>query len=405
MDKETDPVKKATPAQRAKAAVARGAAFKATHGFALVSDSAPPAAAIVAAPPAGVSGLNKFKMNTVVNQATDVELVTLDGKSIAGAYATYRAVFGTVPPPDEELTVEQLTAVKTMIDADMVPYVDFAVWGAHGGRLMRKLKLHGNTFTHDGTLQPIEVSGPPSFDHWLSSYLCLRTALVSWQVVDLGRVDAYARLIGRYVARYEGSWFQIYQADVRCRSEHMERIRRRGEEERAVTELAGHVHALTTAKPWDWVWAEAAKDLEFWRIELEEPALLMLTRARSSAPSGPFAAAGPAKRYALDDAGPAAKAQRFHNVDGNIFKANRRGKRLCEEFNRGNCPSQPNVDTCPKNSGFMHQCSRCLGLSHGLSNCPRSDHPALKAKGSGKSDKGRGKGGKSGKSGGKRWQY
>ena len=135
------------------------------------------------------------------------------------------------------MTVEQLTAVKTLVEADLVPYVDFAVWGPHGGRMMRKLKLNGNTFSSDGTLLPIEVSGPPSYDHWLASYLCLRTALISWKVIDLGRVDAYSRLIGRYVARYgQSSWFQIYQADVRCRSEHMERIRRRGEEEKAVAE-------------------------------------------------------------------------------------------------------------------------------------------------------------------------
>ena len=115
---------------------------------------------------------------------------------------------------------------------------------------MHKLKLHGNTFSSDGTLLPIEVSGPPSYDHWVASYLCLRTALISWKVIDLGRVDAYSRLIGRYVARYgQASWFQIYQADVRCRSEHMERIRRRGEEEKAVAEAAGHTHALVASRP------------------------------------------------------------------------------------------------------------------------------------------------------------
>ena len=65
--------------------------------------------------------MNKFKLNTVVNQASDVELVALDGKAITIAYASYRTVFGTVPPPDEELTVEQLTAVKTMVEADLVP--------------------------------------------------------------------------------------------------------------------------------------------------------------------------------------------------------------------------------------------------------------------------------------------
>ena len=115
---------------------------------------------------------------------------------------------------------------------------------------MCKLKLHGNTFASDGTLMPIEVSGPPSYENWLASYLCLHTALISWQVVDLGRVDGYARLIGRYVSRYgQGSWFQIYQADVRCRSEHMERIRRRGEEKKAMAQALGHTRLMDAARP------------------------------------------------------------------------------------------------------------------------------------------------------------
>ncbi len=101
------------------------------------------------------------------------------------------------------------------------------------------------TFSKDGTLIPTEVAGPPSYDQWLGSYLCLRTALISWQAIDLGKVDGYARLIARYVERYgSSSWLQIYQADVRCTSEHMERIRRRGEEEAALPRAAGHTAAV-----------------------------------------------------------------------------------------------------------------------------------------------------------------
>ena len=307
--------------------------------------------------------------------------------------------------------MEQLTAVKTQLDHDLVPYVDFTVWGPHGGRLMRKLKLHGNTFTSDGALLPIEVRGPPDFEHWLGSYLCLRTALISWKAVDLGRLDAYSRLIGRAVSRFgTGSWFQIYQAELRCRSEHMERIRRRGDKDKAVAEAAGHVHPLDRSRPWDWVWGEAIRDLEYWRIELEEPALLMLTRRGSSAPPSSSSAAAPAKRTAIEDHGPALKVPRQHSVDGNVFRANRKGKRLCDDFNRGTCQSQPYSDSCPKQQGYVHQCSRCLQPGHGLHNCPRTDHPALKeprdnmpaGRSGGKGGKG-GKGNKGGRKG--RHQY
>ena len=178
---------KAALALKAKAAIAWGAAKRASGVVPTSAGSGGPA--VVPATLTAVHGLSKFKLNTVVNQSSDVELTALDGKSISVAYANYRTAFGTVPPPDEELSVEQLTAVKTLVDNDLVPYVDFAIWGPHGGRLMRKLKLQGTTFSRDGTLLPIEVVGPPNFDTWLASYMCLRTALISWKVVDLGRLD------------------------------------------------------------------------------------------------------------------------------------------------------------------------------------------------------------------------
>ena len=384
---------KFAPAIKAKVAVAWGAAKFVVYG----GPKPGPVGSVATS-----SGLTKFKLNTVVNQSSDVELVSLDGKSLAVAYTNFKAVFGTVPPPDQELTGEQLTAVKTLLDNDLVPYVDFAVWGPHGGRMMRKLKLHGVTFSSDGSLIPMEVNGPPGYDQWLGSYLCLRTALISWQAIDLGKLDAYSSMIGRYVSRYGSSaWLQIYQADVRCRSEHMERIRRRGEEEAAISRAAGHTHSMVASRPWDWVWAEAVKDLEFWRIELEEPALLALVRGQRSSSSSSGPSFPSVKRGAAAELGPPAKVARQHSVDGNIFVANRSGKRLCEDYNRGTCPSSAtNSSVCPKSPYSVHQCSRCLDVKHTLVNCLRSDFPATKPGGKGKA-KGKGKG--SGKK--NRWQY
>ena len=152
--------------------------------------------------------------------------------------------------------------------------------------MMRKLKLQGTTFSSDGSIIPIEVSGPPDIDCWSRSYACLRTALISWKAVELGRLDMYANMIKRYVSRYGSSvWFQIYQAESRCRSEHMERVRRRGEEERARAMSAGMSHPLNPKRPWDWVWGEVLTDAHFWRIELEEPALIILSRSIGRSPS------------------------------------------------------------------------------------------------------------------------
>eukprot|EP00972_Heterocapsa_arctica_P005464 807194-Heterocapsa_arctica.AAC.1 len=155
------------------------------------------AAALVPAPiVAGPSGINRFKLSAVANQASDVELTVLEGPLLKEAYAQYKMIFGVHPSPDEELSGEQLTALKVLLDADLAPYVDFAVWGPHSYRLLRKHRLSGVTFTHDGGLVPIELSGPSTFDQWLKNFKCLRTGLISWGAVSLGRLDGYSDMIG-----------------------------------------------------------------------------------------------------------------------------------------------------------------------------------------------------------------
>ena len=352
----------------------------------------PPQAA--ASDPPISNQLTKFKLNSVVNQASEAELVVLDNSELKEAYGNYKRVFGVFPPPDEELTAEQLTAVKKLLDADLTPFVDFAVWVPHANRMMRKLKLQGSTFGADGTIQPIEVSGPPSFDFWSKSYACLRTALISWRAVELGRLDMYAGMIRRYVSRYgERAWLQIYQADVRCRGEHMERVRRRGDEERSRALAAGQSHPLDPSRPWDWVWGEVLSDSDFWRVELEEPALLILTRgSKTGLASENVAGPQAGKRYAMEThtaAPPPKRAEHraipddMRNADGS-FSHNRKGKALCVDFNQGQCSYNASSVICPKNSEQVHQCSKCLSQQHGAHACSGpSDGGGGKGKGKG----------------------
>ena len=169
---------KAAPAIKAKAAVARGAAVLISTGRRLGEPAVPtPAAPAASAPDATTSAaaLGKFKLNTIISQTSDVELRVLDGEKIKAAYAAYKGVFGGPPPPAYELTVEQLTALKGLLEADMAPYVDFAIWGPHGNRTTHRLKLAGVQFASDGSLFQTEIAGPPTHDHWVRSYACLRT--------------------------------------------------------------------------------------------------------------------------------------------------------------------------------------------------------------------------------------
>eukprot|EP00971_Amphidinium_carterae_P297670 5914243-Amphidinium_carterae.1 len=55
-------------------------------------------------------------------------------------------------------------------------------------------------FMQGGTLHPVELKGPTSYELWERSFLCLRTALIMLDIATLGRIDSYMRLIKDYDA-------------------------------------------------------------------------------------------------------------------------------------------------------------------------------------------------------------
>ena len=68
----------------------------------------------------------------------------------------------------------------------MPPYVDLAIFGPHGARLQRKMKLQGQKFTSDGKLGPIEIAGPPDLETWLLSWGVFKVAMLMLGAIDLG---------------------------------------------------------------------------------------------------------------------------------------------------------------------------------------------------------------------------
>ena len=219
-------------------------------------------------------------------------------------------------------------------------------------------------------------------------------------------LDLWVKVITSYAYRYgQEVWALIYQIDVRARLEHMERIRRLGSAARAQAVEAGGSHAFDPAVPWEWVFRQTAEDAQFWRRELEEPALLIKTRverlgsalqddaplqpnAGSSQRSGSASTAPPPKRH---KAQADRDAPRFHRVDTEgYFTHNRRGVKLCISFQKGECStSTSGSGRCPRDADLVHQCSKCLFLGHGRSQCvasqvSRDNTTPRKGKGKGK---------------------
>ena len=83
-------------------------------------------------------------------------------------YGRLEAIFGLHyrPPANADVTLDQLSAVQYLLDSKDVPYLDFALWGPHGHRIARKMKLGGQVLDSKGVFQYVEVAGPPSLEVW-----------------------------------------------------------------------------------------------------------------------------------------------------------------------------------------------------------------------------------------------
>ena len=91
----------------------------------------------------------------------------------------------------------------------------------------------------------------------------------------------YDAVIKEYQHRYGPElWALLYQADVRCRLEHMECTRIVAIADRVTAQAAGQSHAYNPDKPWEYCWRCAAEDASVWK-EAEEPAFLVLAKSRN----------------------------------------------------------------------------------------------------------------------------
>ena len=87
----------------------------------------------------------------------------------ADAYATAKKLYctrmhTTSIPMEDEPTDEQLSLLRLINSEGAPPYVDFAVWGPHGGRVKKALAHTGFAFDAWMKLVHQELRGAPSIE-------------------------------------------------------------------------------------------------------------------------------------------------------------------------------------------------------------------------------------------------
>ncbi|CAE8651021.1 unnamed protein product, partial [Polarella glacialis] len=329
--------------------------------FASSSSGAGGTPSVVGAQPAasdpGSPAGRKLRLSSVVDQTLDADVVPLGQQAIQAMFTDYETKFGAEPHPDVEPTGDQLSALSQLTKSGSVPYADFSVFGPYGQRLLRKLVFVSFSLSPAGDWQRRELPGPPDFETWWRCWRVYKVALLLLDVADPERLEAYGEHIRGLHNTYVDSWFLVYQADVRMRSEHFERLRRR---------LAAKPEwNYSGARPWNAVFAQAVRESEFWATEVKEPAIRWEARGRQqmrpaatgSVPSIVLqeqenqpgghggGGAGGNKKSGAKCKHSGEDLSSFDEQAG-VYKLNRKGLEICRLFNDGRCGSGKPQSKC-----------------------------------------------------------
>jgi len=327
------------------------------------------------------------------------EVEIMNANDVTAAYEEYNKKLGSgivgappvMPHPDEEPTIEQLTALRALVASGAPPSVDFSVWRPHANRHKKILAFHGLHIGVDGSIVLAEMKGPANIEEWLASWRIFKVACLMLKILSTAAADAYSGHISRLHTRYGSQvWLLLYQADIRFRSEHAERVRRKGE---AIKAKAGiDPCEYDPDMPWEFVYRQATEDFAYWNREFESDALLIRAHIDNtqshlgpdigsltdvSKRGGSGGGGGSSSSAAWE---PPPQAERSKGAKGKKgdkqgkngprfdsqgnFVTNRGGTPLCFAYQTGECTEVTmvnNVPRCSRDTSRAHQCARCLG--------------------------------------------
>jgi hypothetical protein len=392
---------------------------------------------IVPPPPVVLPAARKIKVNEVADITRSDEIPVLDARAIDTAWKLYATLMHSEPPAEAEPTADQLSVLHSLLHEGGSCYVDLSIWGPHGVRIQKAMKLTGLVLTANGDLIQHECKGPPDFGHWSSCFRVFMSAMIMLGACSPPHLIAYADLIAHYAKRYgQSCWGLIYQMETRFRREQLERMKRRESRNLDAAVAAGGSTGFDPARPFDYLFSIARSEREFWHLHVEEPCLLIVTRARSTGlfldgdapvcdssgahlatfgspgfafvadasggnsssrgagaassnkPQQQHAQQPPARQSKASSSGTprggagAGVGSKVHNVTNGRFTTNRYGNPICVNFQSDSCKSKGGIN-CPVDGSRRHVCNRCLSSGHGAEsgNCQLVPTP-LKSTGS-----------------------
>ena len=204
---------------------------------------------------------------------------------MSGWFATWQAFAQGPAIPEEEPSLEQLTALHArVVTLKKTPWADFGVFTPFNRRVMKANKAKAFIMQPDGTWLHKDVPGPATFEQWMFSWRVFRVAAIMLEIVAESALSRYQLHIEKLNKLYPECWGLIYLADDKFRQEYIDRIRRRieGDVTRGVTPPP----LWNKDAPWSAAFLEGASDREpFWDDQVRHPAVAWMASGRKGSPT------------------------------------------------------------------------------------------------------------------------
>ena len=108
-----------------------------------------------------------------MGQKAAEEITYLPDPEIQACHARYVAIMEEMPPPNLDVTTEQLACLDFIVNKTAKPpYADFSIFGRNGTRLLRRLTMTGLALQAGGTWKHLEIYGPPRWKRGWSPTTC-----------------------------------------------------------------------------------------------------------------------------------------------------------------------------------------------------------------------------------------
>jgi hypothetical protein len=161
--------------------------------LATASAQAAPTTTIALPPPTAkaASSGRTVPMKDIVDGARSDEQPVMQESEFQKFRSTSKSFMHRFPPWDSEPTIEQLSAVQVLVKEHAPPYVDLALFGPHGQRTLRSLKLHGLVPGPNGVLQRVETRGPPTIASWCLCMEVFKSVVIGLNILTLPTIDDY----------------------------------------------------------------------------------------------------------------------------------------------------------------------------------------------------------------------